>query len=106
VSRSGEPTSVALRFDGQGGYEHFFPPAVTPLPTTGWGIGRSMRSENPANAQVLRTLEDTPFYARSIVQSDVFGESRIAMHESLSLERFRRRWVQTLLPFRMPRAFR
>jgi carotenoid 1,2-hydratase len=106
VARNGEESPLALRFDGRGGYERFTPPAVTRLPSTGWGIGRSTRSEDPASAQVLRTLEDTPFYARSIVTSEVFGERRIAMHESLSLERFRKRWVQTLLPFRMPRAFR
>jgi carotenoid 1,2-hydratase len=29
-----------------------------------------------------------------------------AMHESLSLARFDSRWVQTLLPFRMPRSAR
>jgi carotenoid 1,2-hydratase len=27
-----------------------------------------------------------------------------AIHESLDLNRFRARWVQCLLPFRMPRA--
>jgi carotenoid 1,2-hydratase len=31
------------------------------------------------------------------------GHDVTAMHESLSLDRFDSRWVQTLLPFRMPR---
>jgi len=35
----------------------------------------------------------------------LLGESVTAMHESLSLDRFRARWVQMLLPFRMPRAW-
>jgi carotenoid 1,2-hydratase len=30
----------------------------------------------------------------------------VAMHESLSLDRFRSAWVQLLLPFRMPRIAR
>jgi hypothetical protein len=30
----------------------------------------------------------------------------IAMHESLSLDRFDRRVVQAMLPFRMPRTLR
>jgi carotenoid 1,2-hydratase len=28
----------------------------------------------------------------------------LAVHESLSLERFRAGWVHAMLPFRMPRA--
>jgi carotenoid 1,2-hydratase len=53
---------------------------------------------------VRQTLEDGPFYARSILSTRVFGEDVPAMHESLSLDRFRKPWVQAMLPFRMPRA--
>jgi carotenoid 1,2-hydratase len=49
------------------------------------------------------SLEDGPFYARSTVASQLLGQPVVAMHESLSLDRFRSRWVQMLLPFRMPR---
>ena len=31
------------------------------------------------------------------------GSDALAVHESLDLDRFSRRWVQCLLPFRMPR---
>jgi carotenoid 1,2-hydratase len=37
------------------------------------------------------------------VASQLLGQPVVAMHESLSLDRFRSRWVQMLLPFRMPR---
>ena len=53
--------------------------------------------------EVTRTLEDAPFYARSLVASQVLGKPAIAVHESLSLTRFRAAWVRMLLPFRMPR---
>jgi carotenoid 1,2-hydratase len=53
---------------------------------------------------VVQTLEDAPFYARSVVASQLQGESVNAVHESLSLDRFRSGWVQVLLPFRMPRV--
>jgi len=98
--------SLALRFDDQGRHEYFSPPAGTPLPTTGWRIERLTRSEDSGIAAVLHTLEDTPFYARSIVETQLLGERRVSMHESLSLDRFRSLWVQAMLPFRMPRAFR
>jgi len=34
----------------------------------------------------------------------VLGMDTTALHESLSLERFRSAWVRMLLPFRLPRA--
>ncbi len=54
----------------------------------------------------MRTLEDAPFYARSLVRPALLGERVAAVHESLSLDRFRTGWVQMLLPFRMPRRSR
>ena len=55
---------------------------------------------------VIRTLEDAPFYARSVVSAQLCGEPVMMMHESLSLDRFRQPVVQAMLPFRMPRARR
>jgi carotenoid 1,2-hydratase len=41
-----------------------------------------------------------------VLSQRLLGEDVIAVHESLSLDRFRSRWVQALLPFRMPRRAR
>jgi carotenoid 1,2-hydratase len=51
--------------------------------------------------EVEQTLEDTPFYARSVLRSS--AASGAIMHESLDLDRFKSAWVRALLPFRMPR---
>jgi carotenoid 1,2-hydratase len=103
--RDGSENAFAIRFDATG-HDHAvaLPPTVS-LPGTGWRIARSTRGESssPAAARVLRTLEDTPFYARSLLATQWQGESATAMHESLSLTRFRAPWVRALLPFRMPR---
>jgi len=56
-----------------------------------------------AAPQVVRTLEDTPFYARSVVRTQLCGQTVEAMHETLSATRFASPMVQALLPFRMPR---
>jgi carotenoid 1,2-hydratase len=61
-----------------------------------------MRSDN-AGEVTARILEDTPFYARSVIRAQLCGETAIGMHESLSLDRFASRYVQWMLPFRMPR---
>ena len=50
-----------------------------------------------------QTLEDAPFYARSVIATRLRGEDVTAVHESLSLDRFRAPWVQAMLPFRIPR---
>ena len=74
-----------------------------PLETTRiWRIPRRTRCA-PGLARIWDTLEDTPFYARSVIDTSMLGEPVRAMHESLYLDRFDTRWVQALLPFRMPR---
>jgi carotenoid 1,2-hydratase len=76
-------------------------PPLREVARTGWRVGRSVRSEGPA--EVRHTAEDTPFYARSMIRGRIGEETVQMMHESLDLDRFASRWVQTLLPFRMPR---
>jgi carotenoid 1,2-hydratase len=97
--------SLALRFDARGGVESLPPPPPAALPHGPvWKVPRSTGAEPGESAvRVQRTLEDTPFYTRSLLDTRLFGESVTAVHESLSLQRFARRWVQSLLPFRMPR---
>jgi carotenoid 1,2-hydratase len=68
-----------------------------------WGVKRSTLADDDAQAKVTRALEDTPFYTRSMITSTIDGQRAESMHESLSLARFDTAWVQTLLPFRMPR---
>lgn len=78
--------------------------AQKPLKTTPiWRIKRHTRIEGSANIENLRTLEDTPFYARSSYETTIDGVRANCMHESLNLKRFASPWVQCLLPFRMPR---
>lgn len=98
----GNQKLLALRFDAGGRLRHEAVPPEIRLPGTGWRVARHARSESQAT--VKRTLEDTPFYARSILERPAdAGGSELVMHESLSLSRFRSPWVRTLLPFRMPR---
>jgi len=103
--RDGSKGAFAIHFDAAGrDHDVALPPSVT-LPITGWRIARSTRSDasHPAAVRVLRTLEDSPFYARSLLATQWNSMTVTAMHESLSLARFRAPWVRALLPFRMPR---
>jgi carotenoid 1,2-hydratase len=102
--RDGSLVDLAMTFDPQGGMQAFEPPPTIELQRTGWRVERNVRSEDKAT--VVRTLEDAPFYARSVVSAKLLGESVTLMHESLSLDRFRMPVVQAMLPFRMPRALK
>ncbi len=99
----GEPFALALRFDASGRPEPVEAPPLLALPRTVWGIARATRADGPGAARVVRTLEDTPFYSRSVLASRLFGADAPSVHESVDLTRFASRWVQTLLPYRMPR---
>lgn len=102
--RDARPDPLALSFTGES-IEEIEPPARRPLPTTAWGIRRETRADDVGQAHVLKTLENAPFYSRSLLSSQVHGVRSRVIHETVDLMRFRRRWVQGLLPFRMPRIF-
>ena len=95
--------SLALHFDDQGRVTHFDPPPPAPLPRSLWRVDRTTRADADHSPRILQTLEDTPFYARSVLSTHLLGQPAVAMHESLSLDRFRTGWVQWMLPYRMPR---
>ncbi len=102
-----EPLRIGLQFSAGGSVSALEPPpSAAALPNTRWGIARSTRCDAGGQAQVRQTLTDAPFYARSVLDTQLLGERVAAMHESLSLARFDTAWVQAMLPFRMPRALR
>lgn len=78
------------------------PQRVT-LPPSAWGIARMARSDDAGATQLIDTLVDAPFYARSLLRTQLNSESVLTVHESLDLDRFSSAWVRCLLPFRMPR---
>ncbi len=101
--RDGTPFSIAQAFDVQGRITPFASPPPVALPASRWGVARTARCDAGAGARTVQALEDGPFYARGLLATRLAGEDVMAVHESLSLDRFRARWVQMLLPFRMRR---
>jgi carotenoid 1,2-hydratase len=102
--RGGDPFELALKFDRQGRWHDVAPPPRVRLPRTGWLVDRATRADAGATPRIVKTWIDAPFYARSALQTRLFGEEVRAVHESLSLGRFRSPIVQSMLPYRMPRA--
>jgi carotenoid 1,2-hydratase len=103
--RVGAPLELALRISPNGDVAHTAPTPRAALPPTGWRVPRTARGSTADPPRVLRTLEDTPFYSRSMLSGRYGGEPAEIFHESLSLDRLRSPIVRAMLPFRMPRVF-
>jgi len=103
LRRDGSRASLALHFAQYGQMTALQAPPPATLAPSNWRLARRTRSDADTAAAVRRTLEDGPFYVRSLVDSQWLGEPVCAVHESLNLDRFRKPWVQAMLPFRMPR---
>jgi carotenoid 1,2-hydratase len=102
---TGKERNLSLDFDTRRGeLQSTAPLRSSPLATTAWRIERQTRVDGAHLPRVARTLEDTPFYARALIDTAVRGRRVIGVHETLSLDRFSRDWVRFLLGFRMGRA--
>jgi len=99
-----EPLGFLCRPDGA--VERFEPPPPQRLARTFWGMERPTRVDAGKSARVVETLEDAPFYSRSVIETELLGERAHGVHESLSLDRFSQNWVRLLIPWRNPRALR
>lgn len=94
---------LALLFNKQGGIEPFAAPERKTLPRTAWRVSRGMCSSSAV--EITEQLEDTPFYQRAILKSELLGETVSSFHESLSIPRLVSPVVRAMLPWRMPRRF-
>lgn len=106
IPRRGEPRARGLLFREDGEVEPFEAAERHQLQRTFWGMDRATRTDPETSPQVLRTLEDSPFYSRSLVDTTLGGRQVTAMHESLSLDRFEHPVVQRMIPFRLRRGWR
>ena len=102
--KNGFEKLLGLVFHPDGRIENFDPPPRQGLPKTGWRIQRQMRNPSQAPLEILETLEDTPFYARSVLSSELLGERVTSFHETLDIPRLSSWAVQFMLPWRMPRV--
>jgi carotenoid 1,2-hydratase len=102
--RDGTSSALALTIDKCGTVLPTTSPPQQPLASTFWRVDRTAWADSGTGITVKKTLEDTPFYARSALATTLNGESVTMMHESLDLDRLKNPIVRAMLPFRMPRA--
>ncbi|MFB0613029.1 hydroxyneurosporene dehydrogenase [Aurantiacibacter poecillastricola] len=103
IRRDGTPFASALRFGKDGSPQEAELPMAAPLANTWWQMERKARADRGL-AHVVKTWEDAPFYARSTVATELYGERVLAVQESLDMDRFKSPVVQFMLPYRIPRG--
>jgi carotenoid 1,2-hydratase len=101
VLRGGDTRAFALEIGQAGAVREIAVPPRQDMPTTFWRMKRHMRAASAFSIAAL--LEDSPFYARTLLRMQTDEGMTDAFHESLSLSRFAHPLVQMMLPFRMPR---
>jgi carotenoid 1,2-hydratase len=101
--KQGAERVIAQRFQPDGSHEPFEVPPRQPLPRTGWRLHRRMRGDVGTSVDVQQTLEDAPFYSRSLLQASVQGERVVTVHETLNVPRLVATTTRLMLPWRMPR---
>ena len=94
---------IAQRFSPSGLASAFEAPPRSAVPRSRWHIDRTMRSDPGMKPIIERTLEDTPFYVRSVLKSGLLGELVTSVHETLDAQRVASMAVRLMLPWRMPR---
>lgn len=104
LRRDGSKASIRRTFFPNGRHEPLVDIDEQALGPTRWGVGRTVPSDTDCDVRVVRSLEDTPFYARTLAAGTLRGKEMHLMHETVDLDRFKRAWVQFLVPFRMRRA--
>jgi carotenoid 1,2-hydratase len=102
--QSGSERLLALKFNRDGHIDNFDAPPRQALPKAFWRVGRSIRSAHNNPPRVLQTLEDTPFYIRSVIESSLLGQRVVSMHETLNIPRLHSATTRLMLPFKMPRV--
>jgi carotenoid 1,2-hydratase len=101
--RDGTKDVLAMRVSPDGRFTPIAAPRRTRLPRAFWGVARYGHHDEGVTPKLARTLEDGPFYTRSLVDTVIDGEPVRLMHEGLSGDRFALPIVKAMLPFRMPR---
>jgi carotenoid 1,2-hydratase len=104
VPREGPPRRFALEIGENGEIAERAPPPLGAMATTPvFKMARTTGCDADAAITAVRTLEDAPFYSRSIIETTIGGIPRRGFHESLSGDRLKSAIVRAMLPFRMPR---
>ena len=106
IRADGSKLALGLTVARDGSARVIAPPPLTPFKRTLWALRRETRADAGVVPQQVMPMLDAPFYSRSLVQTQLFGEVTTGVHEALDLTRFAKPWLKPMLAMRVPRRAR
>ena len=104
IPRKEKDVNIALLFKNNGRIEKILnPPDKANLSRSLWLVKRETRSDFNFKPKQIKHMLDTPFYTRAGVQTSIFGEKSIGVHEALDLNRFSNPFLKPMLAVKAPR---
>ena len=104
IPRKEKNVNIALLFKNNGGIDKILnPPDKANLSRSLWLVKRETRSDINFKPKQIKHMLDTPFYTRAGVQTSIFGEKSIGVHEALDLNRFSSPFLKPMLAVKAPR---
>ena len=103
VRRDGTELATAIHFSEDGEAEAIAPPPLTRFARSNWMVMRETRADAGYTPRQVKPMLDAPFYSRSAVRTQIFGEESVGVHEALDLDRFASPLLKPMLAVRVPR---
>lgn len=103
LRRDGSTLDAALAFDPQGRATVLDAPGNVPFRRSNWLLPRAVRADAGSRPRQVKAMLDAPFYNRSVVQTQINGETVEGVHEALDLDRYANPFLKPMLAVRVPR---
>ncbi|WP_254797025.1 carotenoid 1,2-hydratase [Sulfitobacter albidus] len=104
--RDGTALDAAIAFAPDGTARMVDAPPRTAFKRTLWALRRETRADPGTTPRQIKPMLDAPFYSRSVVQTQIGGESVQGVHEALDLDRYKQPLLKPMLAVRVPRRRR
>ena len=101
--RDGTALDAAIAFDPQARAQEITAPPATTFKRTLWALRRETRADPGTMPKQIKPMLDAPFYSRSVVETQINGETVQGVHEALDLNRYRSPLIKPMLAVRVPR---
>jgi carotenoid 1,2-hydratase len=101
--RDGTALEAAVAFSDTGKAQTITAPPRTGFKRTLWALRRETRADTGTTPKQIKPMLDAPFYSRSIVQTQISGETVQGVHEALDLNRYANPLLKPMLAVRVPR---
>ncbi|MCE6960419.1 carotenoid 1,2-hydratase [Cereibacter sphaeroides] len=103
IRKDGSRLEIGLHVTADGRARMIEPPPPARFARSGWFVERHTPADPGTKPRQVMSMLDAPFYSRSMVETTVFGQKTVGVHEALDLRRFSWPLLMPMLAVRVPR---